>query len=262
MKKRIFAAMAATLVAATALAACGGSNSGSTGDSGKTSTPASTADSGKTETGTDNGAALDASAQAIADRTETQTVVVNWMTWSGAPKDLQLVVDGMNELTVPALNLEVEMQVTDYASRSQQLTLSLSGGETIDIMGCLGLGYATAVQNDYLIDLEENDLLYTYGQDIIDTMGQEFIDACRMNGVLYGLPNQRDMAQGRQAICVRTDILKDACESIGVTPDLESETWFIGSWDEIVDIIKAMHDTHPEVTSYKPGDAFHHLPFD
>lgn len=53
MKKRIFAAMAATLVAATALAACGGSNdSASTGsDSGKTSPPASTADSGKTDGG-------------------------------------------------------------------------------------------------------------------------------------------------------------------------------------------------------------------
>lgn len=263
MKKRILAAMAAALVATTAMAACGNSNGSSSTDSGKTSTSASTAESGNTDKDdADSGEALDASAQAIADRTETQTIVVSWMTWSGSPQDLQLVVDGMNELTVPALNLEVEMQVTDFASRNQQLTLQLSGGETIDIMGCLGMPYATAVQHDYLIDLEENDLIQTYGQDIIDTMGQEFIDACRIGGVLYGVPNQRDMAQGRQAMCIRTDILKDACESMGITPDLENEIWKVDSLDTIFDIIKAMHDTHPEITSFKPGTITNHVGVD
>lgn len=261
MKKRIFAAMAATLVAATALAACGNGSgtSSSTPTGGDNSSSAASTENNNTEGGAE---ANDASAEAIAARTETQKVVVSWMTWSGSPQDLQLVVDGMNALTVPALNLEVEMQVTDYASRSQQLTLQLSGGETIDIMSCLGMSYATAIQNDYLIDLEEDDLFQKYGQDVLDTMGQTFIDACRINGVLYGLPNQRDMAQGRQAMCIRTDILKDACESIGLTPDLENEIWVVDSLDTIFDIVKAMHDTHPEITSFKPGTITNHVGVD
>lgn len=170
MKKRIFAAMAATLMAATALAACGNSSSGTS--SKENSTPSTSESGSDSETGGESEAATtDAAAEAIANRTETQHLVVSWMTWTGSPTDLQMVVDKMNELTVPALNIDVEMEVTDYASRNQTLTLQLTGGEQIDIMSCLGMPFANAVQNDYLIDLEENDLIQTYGQDIIDTMG-------------------------------------------------------------------------------------------
>ncbi len=262
MKKRIFAAIAAALVAATALAACGNSgNSGDSDDNASNSSPAvSTSDNNATD---DNGAsAADASADAIAARTETEHLVVSWMTWTGSPADLQSVVDEMNALTVPALNIDIEMEVTDYASRNQQLTLQLTGGEQIDIMSCLGMPFANAVQSDYLLDLEEDDLIQTYGQDIVETMGQSFVDTCRFDGILYGVPNQRDMAQGRQAICIRTDILKDACEAISLTPDLENEIWKVESMDVIFDIIKAMHDTHPEVTSFKPGTITNHIAVD
>ena len=123
MKKRIFAAMAAALMTATVMSACGNdstssSNSGSTGDS-----TTSTSDSGSEATGDESGDAAtgDAAAEAIANRTETEHLVVSWMTWSGSPTDLQMVVDEMNALTVPELNIEIEMQVTDYASRNQTL---------------------------------------------------------------------------------------------------------------------------------------------
>ena len=259
MKKRIFAAMAAALMTATVMSACGGdsstsSSSGSTGDS-----TTSASDSGS-ETAGDEGdatAATDAAAEAIANRTETQHLVVSWMTWSGSPTDLQMVVDEMNALTVPELNIEIEMQVTDYASRNQTLTLQLTGGEQIDIMSCLGMTFSSAVQNDYLIDLEENDLIQTYGQDIIETMGQEFVDTCRIGGVLYGTPNQRDMAQGKSALCIRTDILVDACEAAGITPDLENETWYTDE-DTVWEILKAAKDTHPEVTAFRPGTSIWH----
>ena len=259
MKKRIFAAMAATLMAATAMAACGNDSGTSSKDNSGT-TPSTSASESE---GSDSDAAeLDAAAQAIADRTETEHLVFNWMTWAGSPPDMDKVAEKMNELTVPALNIDITMEVTDYASRSQQLTLQLTGGEQIDILSTLGLGFATAVQNDYLLDLEENDLIQTYGQDIIETMGQSFVDTCRIGGVLYGVPNQRDMAQGRQAMCIRTDMLKDACESIGVTPDLENEIWKVDSMDVIFDIIKALHDTHPEITSFKPGTVTNHMAID
>ena len=261
MKKRIFAAMAATLMAATALAACGNSSSGTS--SKENSTPSTSESGSDSETGEESEAATtDAAAEAIANRTETQHLVVSWMTWTGSPTDLQMVVDKMNELTVPALNIDVEMEVTDYASRNQTLTLQLTGGEQIDIMSCLGMPFANAVQNDYLIDLEEEDLIQTYGQDIIDTMGQSFVDTCRVGGVLYGVPNQRDMAQGRQAMCIRTDYLKDACESLGITPDLENEVWKVDSMDVIFDVIKAMHDTHPEIVSFKPGTVTNQMAID
>ena len=215
MKKRIFAAMAAALMTATVMSACGNdstssSNSGSTGDS-----TTSTSDSGSEATGDESGDAAtgDAAAEAIANRTETEHLVVSWMTWSGSPTDLQMVVDEMNALTVPELNIEIEMQVTDFASRSQQMTLAMAGNEQIDLYYSTGLGLTGSVQSEYCMDLEMedeygNNLIETYGKDIIDTMGWDVLNTSRVNGVLYGTPtsmtSQPDAVQSMSApICCK-----------------------------------------------------------
>lgn len=115
--------MAAALAVTTVLAACG--NSGNTSNSNSSASSASTTSAADNNKNDDNSASAseesvsDASAEAISARTETEHLIVNWMTWAGSPADLQLVVDEMNALTVPTLNIEIEMQVTDYASRSQ-----------------------------------------------------------------------------------------------------------------------------------------------
>ena len=251
MTKRIFASMAAALLAATALASCGSSDSSSS--TGSTSSNSSTAasDESSSESAEVDG---DAAAEAIANRTETAHLVLNWFTWSGSPAGVSRIQDAMNELTGPALNIEVEMQVTDYASRSQSLTLQLSGGEQLDILYSSGLGLTKAAQNDYVLDLEEDNLIQTYGQDIIDTMGWDNINTSRVNGVLYGTPTQHDLAQGRYAIAARTDILKEAEAFMDLTPDYDSDVWYVdGGLDDICTIIKALHDAEPNMNAYMSG---------
>ncbi len=258
MKKRILAAMAASLAACSVFASCG--NSASSQPASSSNAESSTNDGSDAQSENESTPTL--AEQAIAERTEPQHLVVNWMVWSGAPADIDLVTEKMNELTLPALNIDVDMEVTDSSSRTQQLTLALTGGEQIDIMSCINMTYSNAIQNDYLIDLEEDDLIQNYGQDILDTMSQTYIDACRLDGVLYGVPNQRDMAQGRTGLMVRTDYLKDACEAVGLTPDLESEIWHVDSIDVMYQIIRGLHDTHPEITSVRPGTAVARIPVD
>lgn len=79
----------------------------------------------------------------------------------------------MNALTVPELNIEIEMQVTDFASRNQQMTLAMAGGEQIDLYYSTGLGLTGSVQNEYCMDLEMED---KYGNSLIETYGQDIID--------------------------------------------------------------------------------------
>ena len=97
------------------------------------------------------------------------------------------------------------MQVTDFASRSQQLTLQISGGEQLDIVKTSGVGYNVGITNGYWYwILEEDNLLTTYGSGIIETMGMDDIDACRASdGILYGLPQQKENAQGRYSLVDR-----------------------------------------------------------
>lgn len=204
MKKKIVAMLIASVMTLS-LCACGGGG----GDAAQSGGDGSTQQSGEDSAAADNGGASG----------EITKLVVAFPTWTGAPTDTEKVQEAMNEITRDKLGIEIELQVSDFGSFNQSMTLALSGGEQIDIVSTLGFTYANAVQQGYLSNLEENDLLSTYGSGIVEVMGQANIDACRVGGVLYGLPNNRDMAQGRGCAAVATEYL----EGIGYDLSGDSE---------------------------------------
>lgn len=178
---------------------------------------------------------------------DVQKVVLSFFTWTGAPVDTQAVQDAMNEITREKLGIEVELQISDYASYQQNMTLALSGGEQIDIMVNLSSTYSNFAQQGYFMDLEEDDLLETYGQGIIEAMGQDNIDACRIGGVLYGLPNNHDLAQGRGCAAIARQYL----EGIGYEIDDSVEIMKI-TLDELNDIYAQLHEAYPDLEVYRP----------
>lgn len=178
---------------------------------------------------------------------EIQHLVMTFPAWTGAPADTQKVQDAINDIIREKLGLEVELQITDFGSYNQNMTLALSGREQIDLFACVGFPFSTGVQQGYFMDLEEDDLLKTYGQGIIDTMGMDMIDACRYGGVLYGLPNNRDIAQGRGCVVVGTEYL----EGIGYETDQTEEIIKI-SLEELKDILAKLHETYPDKEVFRP----------
>jgi putative aldouronate transport system substrate-binding protein len=158
-----------------------------------------------------------------------------------------MIQDALNEITIDKLGIEVELQISDFASYQQNMTLSLSGGEQIDIMANITSTYANFAQQGYFTDLEEDDILSTYGSGIIETMGEENIDACRIGGVLYGLPNNRDMAQGRGCAAIARQYL----DGIGYEVDDSTEIMRI-TLDELNDIYAQLHEAYPDKEVYRP----------
>ena len=217
MKKKVAAIFMASIMACS-MAACG--SSGGSSDSGKTdskdkSTASSTAENGSGE---------------------VEKIIVSFPTWTGAPADTEKVQEAINDITRDKIGVEIELSITDYGSFNQNTTLALSANEEIDVLACVGFPYATGIQQGYLSDLEENDLIQTYGQGIIDAVGQENVDACRVNGVLYGLPSNRDIAQGRGCAAIATEYL----DGIGYEANTDDEIVKI-SLDELNDIYAQLH---------------------
>lgn len=252
MKKRILIALATAVLTAASLSACGDSSSDSSSQTDAAGSSASTSDSG------DAASEGDPAADAIAARTEPQTIVVNWPTYSGTLDGLDRIVEKMNELTIPALNLQVEMQITDFANRTQSITLAISGGEQIDIISSIGVGYTNGIAKDYWEDLEQDvdgyNLLETYGSGIIDTMGWDILDACRgADGVLYGVSQQKENAQGRFALAIGTEYLEAAAEYMDLEPDFESDVWRVNGLEDLITILKAAHDANPNMDAFSPG---------
>lgn len=233
MKKKMVAMLMASVMALS-LCACGGSGGGDAAQSGG---------DGGAETAGGDSAADNGGASG-----EITKLIVAFPTWTGAPADTQKIQEAMNDITRDKLGIEIELQISDYGSFNQSMTLALSGGEQVDIVSTLGFTYANAVQQGYLTDLEENGLLSTYGSGIVDVMGQDNIDACRVGGVLYGLPNNRDMAQGRGCAAVATEYL----EGIGYDLSGDSEIVRI-SVDELNDIYAQLHEKYPDKEVYRPS---------
>lgn len=178
---------------------------------------------------------------------EITHLVMSFMTWIGAPVDTQKVQDAINAITKDRYGIEVEFQISDSSSYKQNMTLALSGGEQVDILSTISNGYNTMVQQGYLLDLEENDLLKNFGSGIVDAVGSEYIDACRVDGKLYGVPNNRDMAQGRGCAAIATEYL----EGIGYPVDNTKEIIKI-SLDELNDIYAKLHEKYPDLEVYRP----------
>lgn len=250
LKKFLAMALAATMT--FSLAACGGGNSGSDKNGGG-NTPAQTnapsGSSGETSApsaGDDTNGETGAPSEAVKFDEGTK-VIMTFPTWTGAPADTQKVQDAMNEILVEKIGVEVELQISDFASYNQTMTLTLSSGEQVDLASTVGFTYANAVSQSYLTDLEENDLLNTYGKGIIEAMGWDYINACRIGGVLYGVPNNKDIAQGHGCAVVATQYL----DGIGYEYDPNAEIIHI-TLDELNDIYAKLHEKFPDKEVYRP----------
>lgn len=254
MKKKVLALVLAAAMA-FGLTACGGGSGDSAGtdNASDTATGAeATDDGGAAEDSGDAAEAEGGEAAAAGDVyfDELQHLVVAFPTWTGAPADTQMVTDAVNEILREKHNIEVEFQISDSGSYNQTITLALSSGQQVDIMSTLFATYSNMVNQGYLMDLEEDGLLETYGQGIIDVIGQNYVDACRVGGVLYGITNTRDYAVGRGCIAVGTEYL----DAIGYEAPADAEEIIPITEEELEDIFAKLHAQFPDLEVYRPAD--------
>ena len=142
-----------------------------------------------TDTTQDSGATAapeqDPAAKAIADRKaggELPTVVMAFMNWSGSPAGLDRIQKLISDYTAEKLGVNVELEILDFASYKQNMTLMLSSGEQVDIFNAISVGYANSINKGYCLDLEQDNLIQSYGAGILSTMDPAYVNACRVSG--------------------------------------------------------------------------------
>ena len=254
--KRILAILLCIMLITLSLSACG--DSSTNGGNSSTADNAGSADNGSNG-GSDAAAEgqNDAAAKIIAERKESgvyPTVVMAYMNWSGSPAGLTRIQEAISEYTIEKYGIQVELEIMDVASYSQEMTLMLSSGEQVDLFNAITIGYTSSVNKGYCLDLEEEDLIRTYGSGILDTLNADFVDACRISGVLYGLPQQRDMAIGMFGVAIGAEYL----DAIGFDYNSmyeEGEEVIYSDFAAIDSIFAQLHEAFPEKYVFTPQEA-------
>ena len=194
----------------------------------------------------DNGEAAAAAIQKRLDSGKYPTIVISFFNWAGRQSGVARISEKMSEITRAKIGVNVELMPMDSASYSQNMNLMLASGEQVDLFSVCSLGYMSCVNKGYLMDLEEDDLLATYGQGILDAFRADEINGCRVAGSLYGIPVKKDDAQGKFGISIPTKYL----DEIGV----DYASMYANPEDEIIftdvafieDVFAKLHAQYPD----------------
>lgn len=173
MKKRILSMLLAGTMAVTMLAGCGGGgNDGAQGTGGE-------AGSGNSEE-----AGGEAGGEAAGDPVK---IVLQTLYFDAQPADLELVETAINEITIPEINVEVELYPMAFMEASQNASLMISGNQQLDlIVNPYRADFLSQVNKNMLIPLD--DLYEQYGADI-KASAEDVIPGGYVGDELYGIPS-------------------------------------------------------------------------
>jgi len=146
-------------------------------------------------------------------------------------------------------NIDVEMSGIGWGNYKQNVNLSLSAGEQLDIFQSGALGFSMCVTNEFCYDMYENDLIQTYGQDILDIVDECFLQGCTRDGHLYGTSTMRDMAVGMWCIVIVSEYL----EGIGFDfSTIDTEACNRVDADYMTDLFTKLHEKYPGIDVIYP----------
>ncbi len=226
MKKKIFKQWLSLLMVAVLvlLAGC-------TGQSGEGDVSES---SGSEQTSSEQGGGT--------QQEEPTDITVSFMTFGETPADMQLVEDAVNEISIREINVRVKFLPIGIGSYGEQTNLMLTSGEKLDLMSTIYWNFTAQVAKNQLMPLDE--LLDDYGQDIQSTLGETYIKSGTMNGQIYAVTTNRDLASGVGLI-----MRKDLVDKYEIDVDA------IKTLDDVEAVLAIIKENEPDVAPIVPPGA-------
>ena len=214
-KKLLCAALCLTMTAGLLLSGCSGS--------------------GKTES--TKGAASGSATDAGADDGETYTVVMGYIGDSLA--DEAKIEEEINKILEPALNAKIDLRPYSWGTYTQELQLTLSGDEKLDIVPIIVSNAAGYVSNGQVVDL--TDLIEKYGTNIKKYIDGDFIKSPNIGGFTYGVTSMREQITW-EGVLMRQDIL----EELGYTVE-DNVCKEIDSMEDLAEVYAKVKEKYPNM---------------
>lgn len=220
--KKIIALLLALVLCVGLLAACTPAE-----EPDPTNTNTGTVDSGTTDTGSDEPVVEDPS----------EITVILWANGTPPTADaLALVNEKINEITVPEINVIVDLQIWDVGTYIGTAATAVGAGDNIDLMCTFAAAaphYSNMSAQNMLLPL--NDLLEEYAPAILDLIPEAWWAATSMNGEILGVPIYANKSMG-----YGITVVKEWFEETGMNAE------DIKTMDDIYEMLKAFQAAHPD----------------
>jgi putative aldouronate transport system substrate-binding protein len=154
---------------------------------------------------------------------------------------LAALEEAINKITRDKIGVEVELKpigVVDYAS---SVSLSLQGGEQIDVFESLG-DFNTSVSSGKAYDL--TDIMDTCAPETKALLGDDILNACVQNGKVYGIPTYKPYALTPMIIYKQN-----------IADELGIDMTKIKSIYDLTDVLRTVKKAYPDMTPFVPVQA-------
>ncbi|WP_141499965.1 ABC transporter substrate-binding protein [Paenibacillus luteus] len=159
--------------------------------------------------------------------------------FSAQPKDMTLIEDALNKITIEKINVKVKLMPISFSNWMQQTNLMFSSGEKLDLMPTIS-NYNQAVVQGQLIPLDE--LLEKHGQGITSALDPAFLDAARVKGTIYGVPTLHEMASVN-GITMKKEIVEK----------YQIDTSKLQTIEDLEDVLKTVKAGEPNMAPLLPS---------
>ena len=167
-------------------------------------------------------------------------VVYAYSTFNNIPEAdiLDTVEEEINKITREAINVEVELMPIAIADYTSSVSLSLQGGDKIDIFETFG-NFNTSVASGMAYDI--TDMIDTYAPEAKEIVGQDFLDATTQDGKLYGIPTYKPYALTPMVIYKQE-----------IADELNINMEEVKSAYDLTEVLRKVKEAYPDITPLVP----------
>jgi len=148
----------------------------------------------------------------------------------------------INEYIEPLIGANIVFHIVGWSDWNDKAINALQSGEKMDMIFTADWeGYMLEVSGGLLLPLD--DLVTQYGEGITSTLPQTFLDGVRVNGVLYGIPTNKEL-------CVPEGVIINKTAAAEIGWDMVRDDPTITCLADLEPWLAKFKDAHPDQYPY------------
>jgi len=172
------------------------------------------------------------------EATKEETYKIVWYGIGGRPADTDKVFAEISKYTKEKINAEIEYRAVDWGDFQQKMQVMTAAGDSFDLAFTASwTGYSRLAAKGAFLPLDE--LIQEAGQDVLKELDPKLLNGAKVNGVLYAIPNKKEMA-GLPVYRVNETLLQKYNLSLDGVKSL----------DDLMPLMKIIKDKEPDVVPF------------